>query len=455
MLSNEKGFSLLILLILILILAVGGFIGWNIWKQENVNSMLVTNNLPEVDKKTAEVSANAVVSAKFDIKANLDSTSHVNVEKDNKITVTIYVSAKEAINVVSMKINYPNNVLKFKQFVPLEEETVSLWMEKKELNPGVLKLTGAIPDPGLKSESDVAIARIEFEMLAAMTEGNSVTPMEVELLTNENNTALLPLLIKSTSYKDEVLGTETGGTISLSPSTISIAPGCNFTVKVSYNANNSHARGVDAVLISESTNIKPVSYVNDSAFAGKNLIITQITNGVARTSLLEPIDRSPLPNTGTIASVTYKVESSASEGIINLDPKFNSADPKNTTDSNIVGADITDMLTKVSGTKIVISKTAKCEQNSTSAAEAVSTQYKPTPTTATSSATPITDTEGDLSADGKITLSDMSVLMKKFNKKRVSAAERLDGDLNKDGKVNVLDYSIMTRFLIKKNVITE
>lgn len=68
------------------------------------------------------------------------------------------------------------------------------------------------------------------------------------------------------------------------------------------------------------------------------------------------------------------------------------------------------------------------------------TPTPPTPTPPTPTP-PTTGKTGDLNGDGKVNLTDLSILLKNYNKAGTSST----GDLNNDGKVNLTDLSILLK----------
>jgi len=437
--SNERGFSAVIILIVVLLLATAGFFAWVRISSKSVAPISQNEALDNV--QVIPDLNDPSVSASLDQGVDL-----AQLKKGEIFAINLSVVTPEAINLISMKLAYPKGMVRLKEFKSLEKEIVSMWISKKDvMSKSQVELVGAIPTPGLFTNGVlVQFAKLEFEVLAPILGDIAFIPEDVKLYSNESNKEFEYVIVRGTS---DVLGVESGASLSLDPSTITTGPGCTVDIKVNYDSNNNKLDGIDLLLNTDPNIVSFVSAIR----TGDNLkvITTKDTNpGDTRSSLLAGLLTTELPTKGTMVTLKYKVLESASDGATKISLNFDPNNPTKTTDSNLVIPGAKEILSRVSGTYLTIKKGESCANSTVASAGVVSI--------ATSAAS-IADTDSDFSTDGKVDLQDMSVLLTAFNKEKKnkkSTTEKLNGDLNKDGKVNALDYALMVRILVNKKVIS-
>lgn len=440
LMSKERGFSAIIILVILLVMATAGFFVW---------VQITSKTLAPASTESSDNSQQVFPDAKApSVAAALDQgVDLAKLNKGETFYVNLSVSTPEAINLVSMKLAYPKGMVRLKEFKSLEKEVVLMWVSKKDItSKSHVELVGAIPTPGLFTNGVlVQFAKLEFEVLEPILGDTAFTPEEVKLYSNELNKEFEYVIVRGTN---DVLGTESGASLSLDPASITTGPGCTVEIKVNYDSNNNKLDGIDLLLNTDPAVVSFVSAIR----SGDNLkvITTKGTNpGDMRSSLLAGMLTTELATKGTMVTLKYKVLESAIDGATKISLNFDPSNPSKTTDSNIVIPGAKEILSKVSGTYLTIKKGESCA-NSTTAS------VKPNTSVAISAAS-IADTDSDFSIDGKVDLKDMSVLLTAFNKEKKnkkSTTEKLNGDLNKDGKVNALDYALMVRILVIKKVIT-
>lgn len=443
MYRKQQGSGLIIVLLLIVLAGVGAFIGLKFLRPAS------TLMVPMPPAPVA-----STVPTEGTIAVTLD-TQNPTKQVGSQFTVDVMLeNTSEAVNVISTNLQYPKDQVKVKNIQTLGQDQHLMWISKKDSpDEGTIQLITGAPNPGVTADAKgIILAKVTFEVTSAIDDTNfAIAPTEVKLISNETNKEIKSEGI-SFSFK-KVLGVTSGGSLSFTPTAVTVAPGCNFDLIVNYDTGGNPFVGIDAVFSFDTAKIQ-VAGVNKSDNLPDQYYTPQLITSSPTYIWLNYL----APNSysynkkGTLGKVTFKAADSAAEGSTIVTFKYDPNNPQNTSDSNIVYSQTQDILSSVTGTTVTIKKGSGCSFTSipSTTPQATSTPLPSSETTATTSAIEISDTDGDTNKDGKIDLLDISVIFSHFNKVEKSQT----GDFNHDGKINALDFSALVHLLIKKKVIS-
>lgn len=216
-------------------------------------------------------------------------------------------------------------------------------------------------------------------------------------------------------------------TLSLSPVSGTFNTGCNFSVNVNVDTGGARTDGTDAMLLYDATKLTATSITNGKIYKDYPADDINTQTGKVIISGLAPAG-SPFNGKGTLASVNFAVLPTASAGTTQIKFDFDPNNKDKTTDSNVVeNGTVRDVLDSVVNGSYTIG-TGDCNSQSSGNQPG----------------------SGDANADGKVDLSDLSVLLSDLNK---TSGFKKGSDMNGDGVINTLDFSLMRNLLIQKGVI--
>lgn len=273
----------------------------------------------------------------------------------DRFVVSVGISTKEAVNLISTKIHYPKELLKVTLIDDLKDQSpVSLWVSKDDFpDEGLVQLVGGIPNPGLQTDGQTKlIARINFQAATDLT-GKSfqITPMETQLYSNASNQPLEHINVISITSDQPAASpaqnsptptvsaspqTLSKGSLSLSPKVLQTGSGCTFDVVLSYDSGGSEFLGIDALLTVDPRVLKPISVVKTNNPAD-SLQAPQLAfkNDTLTLAYLSPTTR-PYQKKADLAKITFKVTDQPSQGMTAIKIKYNSSNKNDLTDSNIL-----------------------------------------------------------------------------------------------------------------------
>ncbi len=165
-------------------------------------------------------------------------------------------------------------------------------------------------------------------------------------------------------------------TMSLSPSSGTFNPGCQFTTSVNLNTGGAQTDGTDAILVYDTSRLS----TNTNSIASGTIYPDYPGNNVDEAtgritvSGLSSIT-SAFSGSGTLATVTFTVLPQAPVGVATVNFDFDANDKSKTTDSNVVErGTVTDILsTVVNGNYTIGTGTACTSGGVTQAGSGVST----------------------------------------------------------------------------------
>ena len=362
MLSPQAGNSLVILLIIAGLLTGGVLIERSIEKNSHPS--------PQPSVEVPQTNQGPSLALSTDPSLRLDQ-----LKAGDTFTVSVSVSTKETINVISTKIKYPKDIVKVTAVEAVEKDNpVSLWVTKEDVpEESVVQLVGGIPTPGFSSEKRVEFAKITFQLLV---EGKqfSLDPSETELYSNQTNQPLSDVRIINLNNQppaqpspvpspsvQPTMNPAAKGSISLSPSVIQTASSCTFDLMVNYDSGGSDFLGIDALLTFDPRVLKPVSIVTSDnkpdALHGPQL---SFSNDTVTIAYIAPTTR-PYQKQGALGKITFKVTDQKAQGMTVIKVK-NSHKTNDLTDSNILTSLSQDILATTKDTYVLV-KNGNCNDN--------------------------------------------------------------------------------------------
>lgn len=155
-------------------------------------------------------------------------------------------------------------------------------------------------------------------------------------------------------------------TLSLDPHSGTFNQGCTFSVNVNLDTGGADTDGTDAIIKYDSSRFLGQSITNGSLypdFPGNNI---DNANGKISILSLAAVDK-PFNGKGVLATINFKVQSSAPAGSTQITFEFNPNDKSNTKDTNVIErGTIVDVLNSVTDGSYVIG-TGSCSSQATPA----------------------------------------------------------------------------------------
>ncbi len=216
-------------------------------------------------------------------------------------------------------------------------------------------------------------------------------------------------------------------TLSLDPSDGTLNRGCNFSLNVNVDTGGAQTDGTDAILLYDPSKLTATSIANGTIYADYPADDIDSKNGKITISGLASVS-TPVSGKSTFATVNFTIPASAADGATQVTFDFDPNNKAKSTDSNVVQrGTVVDVLNSVVNGKYTIG-TGTCDSQ-TSGHQSGS---------------------GDGNNDGKIDLSDLSILFTYLNNTK---GYKGNIDLNGDGVINVVDFGLMRNLLIQKGVV--
>ncbi len=305
------------------------------------------------------------------------------IKAGDTFTVTVGVTTKEAINLISTKIEYPKESLKVDTIDDLGEQSlVSLWVSKDDISgEGYVQLVGGIPNPGLNTENqNKAFIKIIFIATTDLPNtGWQIKATDIQLYSNATNqplekvysVALQPDTASPTPVESTPSPTASPsspgkgkGKLSLSPRIIQTSPGCTFDLVLSYDSAGADFLGIDALLTIDPRVLKPISIQRtdnapDSSFAPQ----LALKNETITIPYLSPTNRQ-YQKKAEIGKISFKTTDQPTQGLTAIKIKYNSTKSGDLSDSNILYSLNEDLLSEVGNTVVAI-KPGSCTQEKT------------------------------------------------------------------------------------------
>lgn len=433
---KQTGFASPLILGLVLLVVIGAG-AYYFWSGKSESMPVIT------DQQNVAAPAGETPDASLILESEPASKSE-KLAKGDTFTLVVKVKSKENLNLFSAQINYPKEIITARNIRKLEPETVELWVEKKiDTDNGSLKLTGGTPSPGFKTEDGgiVTLAKIDFEVTGEnIPDSFKISSNEVQLFKNNDSQLIDKAGGEPLIFGKQVLGTNSGASMIMSPAEVSANVGCTFEIKIYLDSGGHTIDGADAVIKFDPNYLSPVK-LSQGTITSDEAVFKIFTKGDY--FYFSNVMPTTFNSKGTMGIVTMKAVKATGETPTELSFKYSSADPQNTTDSNVVErSTIKDVLGTATGAKVKIG-TGDCGTTT-------STEASSSASVATSSAILAQKDEGDANGDGRLDLSDVSALLMDYNKK----GDSLLSDLNGDGRVNGLDFSIVVKNLFKKGVLS-
>lgn len=359
---SQRGNSLVIILLLI------GMITGGVLIEKKIHPNPSGQPNPSASVEAEEKSPAVVLS--------LSNKNTADLKEGENLAVEVMLSTKEAVNLISAKIDYPKDLLKVSSIDDLKGTgPISLWVTKSDFpEEGRVELIGGIPTPGINTEGKrTAFAKINFQLKSKLAgKSFSIALKEAVLYSNSDNQPLKDLTLQSISQEIASLPPKSSnnpekspnpspketkkGSLTLSPALLQTSSSCTFDINLQYDTDGSDFFGIDALLTIDPRVIKPIKIVRgenppDSLYAPQ-LAFAKDTVTIA---YVAPKNRS-YQKKGSLGKITFQVNDKAANGLTAVKIQRNPNKKNDLTDSNIVYSLEEDILSTTSNTIVSVVK---------------------------------------------------------------------------------------------------